>query len=300
MAHDKAIEALDAALATEKAATGKYSANSESIVKKYNDEITTLKEALEMSDEAFVTAQAKANEALDAREREVDGLSNVVKHLTREMETLTKDKQQELKDKITELNSQHEAQIKDADEKAKKIAQEASEKIETLTKLHQAQLEQGSGALAVQLQEAKEAAESRETDLLEQIEIGRNVAAEAVEVIKKESEVLRKGFEEKLERFRKEAAKTTEEDHKELKSKIGQLKNFYEEQIDALMTQSDKSQNNMEELLKDIEVTKREVNEGRATLEQREIESEVLKETLNTLSSDLTVCPPPAKLWVGS
>lgn len=296
-AHDKAIGALDAALATEKAETSKYSANSEFIVKKYNDEIATLKEALEVSDEAFVIAQAKANEALDAREREVDGLSNVVKHLTKEMENLTKDKQQELKEKIAELNSQHEAQIKDAHEKTKKIAQEANEKIETLTKLHQAQLEQGSGALAAQLQEVKAAGEAREIDLLEHIEIGKRVAAETVEVIKKENIVLQKGFEEKLEGFQREAAKTTEENHKELESKIGQLKSLYEEQINALMTESDKSQNKIEELLRDIEVTKREVNEGRATLEHREIEVEVLKETLDTLSTDLTVCPPRIVSW---
>lgn len=294
---------MDAALATEKAATGKYSADSEFIVKKYNDEIVALKEALEMSDDAFVTAQAKANEALDAREREVDGLSNVVKHLTKEMENLTLDKQQELKDKIAELNSQHEAQVKDTLEKANKIVREANEKIETLTKRHQAQLEQGSGALAVQLQEVREAAEAREADLLEQIKTGKKAAAEAIkvaresaaesiEVIKKQSEVLQKEFEEKLEGFQREAARTTNENHKELESKIGQLKSLYEEQINALTTKSDKSQTKLEELLKNIEVTKREVNEGRAALEQREIEAQVLKGTLDTLSSSLIVCPP--------
>lgn len=294
---------MDAALAAEKAATGKYSADSEFIVKKYNDEIVALKEALEMSDDAFVTAQAKANEALDAREREVDGLSNVVKHLTKEMENLTLDKQQELKDKIAELNSQHEAQVKDTLEKANKIAREANEKIETLTKRHQAQLEQGSGALAVQLQEVKEAAEAREADLLEQIKTGKKAAAEAIkvaresaaesiEVIKKQSEVLQKEFEEKLEGFQREAARTTNENQKELESKIGQLKSLYEEQINALTTKSDKSQTKLEELLKNIEVTKREVNEGRAALEQREIEAQVLKGTLDTLSSGLIVCPP--------
>lgn len=294
---------MDAALAAEKAATGKYSADSEFIVKKYNDEIVALKEALEMSDDAFVTAQAKANEALDAREREVDGLSNVVKHLTKEMENLTLEKQQELKDKIAELNSQHEAQVKDTLEKANKIAQDANEKIETLTKRHQAQLEQGSGALAVQLQEVKEAAEAREADLLEQIRVGKKAAAEAIEVaresaaesievIKKQSEVLQKEFEEKLEGFQSEAARTTDENHKELESKIGQLKSLYEEQINALTTKSDKSETKLEELLKNIEVTKREVDEGRAVLEQREIEAQVLKSTLDTLSSDLIVCPP--------
>lgn len=294
---------MDAALAAEKAATGKYSADSEFIVKKYNDEIVALKEALEMSDDAFVTAQAKANEALDAREREVDGLSNVVKHLTKEMENLTLEKQQELKDKIAELNSQHEAQVKDTFEKANKIAQDANEKIETLTKRHQAQLEQGSGALAVQLQEVKEAAEAREADLLEQIRVGKKAAAEAIEVaresaaesievIKKQSEVLQKEFEEKLEGFQSEAARTTDENHKELESKIGQLKSLYEEQINALTTKSDKSETKLEELLKNIEVTKREVDEGRAVLEQREIEAQVLKSTLDALSSDLIVCPP--------
>lgn len=256
-----------------------------------------------MSDDAFVTAQAKANEALDAREREVDGLSNVVKHLTKEMENLTLEKQQELKDKIAELNSQHEAQVKDTLEKANKIAQDANEKIETLTKRHQAQLEQGSGALAVQLREVKEAAETREADLLEQIriekkaaaeaiEVARESAAESIEVIKKQSEVLQKEFEGKLEGFQSEATKTTDENHKELESKIGQLKSLYEEQINALTTKSDKSETKLEELLKDIEVTKREVDEGRAALEQREIEAQVLKGTLDTLSSDLIVCPP--------
>lgn len=301
---------MDAALAAEKAATGKYSADSEFIVKKYNDEIIALKEALEMSDDAFVTAQAKANEALDAREREVDGLSNVVKHLTKEMENLTLEKQQELKDKIAELNSQHEAQVKDTLEKANKIAQDANEKIETLTKRHQAQLEQGSGALAVQLQEVKEAAEAREADLLEQIriekkaaaeaiEVARESAAESIEVIKKQSQVLQKEFEGKLEGFQSEATKTTDENHKELESKIGQLKSLYEEQINALTTKSDKSETKLEELLKNIEVTKREVDEGRAALEQREIEAQVLKGTLDTLSSDLIVCPPPWKIVSG-
>lgn len=294
---------MDAALAAEKAAAGKHSADSEFIAKKHNDEIVSLKEALEVSDESFVTAQAKANEALDAREREVDGLSNVVKHLTKEMENLTSDKQQELKDRITELNSQHEAQVKDIHEKAGKIVQEASEKIETLNKLHQAQLEQGSGALVVQLQQFKEAAETREAELLEQIEVGKREAAEAIEVARKSAaeliEAIKKESEEKLEGFQKEAARTTDENQKEWESKIGQLKSLYEEQINAMTIESDKSQKERGELLKDIEVTRQAVDEGKAVLEQREMESQVLKETLDTLSSDLTVCPQTYRCAAG-
>lgn len=291
---------MDAALAAEKAATGKYSANSEFIVKKHNDEIVALKEALEVSDEAFMTAQAKANEALEAREREVDGLSNVVKHLKKEMEDLTSDKQQELKNKIMELNLQHEAQVKDAHEKADKISQEASEKIETINKLHQAQLEQGSGALAVRLQEVEEAAEAREAELLEQIETGKREAAEAIEAAWKSAaesiEAIKKESEEKLEGFQKEAARTADENHKEWESKIGQLKSFYEEQINAMTTESDRSQKERGELLKNIETIKQVAEEGKAVLERREMESEALKKTLDTLSSDLTVCP--LDLWV--
>lgn len=275
---------MDAALATEKAAAGKYSADSEFIVKKHNDEVAALKEALEVSDEAFMTAQAKANEALEAREREVDGLSNVVKHLKKEMEDLTSDKQQELKDKIAELNLQHEAQVKDAHEKADKIAQEASEKIETITKLHQAQLEQGSGALAVRLQEVEEAAESREAELLEQIEAGKKEAAEAIEAAWKSAA-------ESIEVIKKEAVRTADENHKEWESKIGELKSFYEEQINVMTTESDKSQVEMGELLENIETMKQVAEEGKAVLGQREMESEALKKTLDTLSSDLTVCP---------
>lgn len=300
-AHDKVIQTLNAALATEKAAASQVSTDSEHNARKHNDEITTLKKALEESDDAFITAQEKANEALEARGLEVDGLNNVVKALQGEIEKLASDEQQDLQDKIAELNSQHEALIKEAHEKAEKIAQEANKKIESITKEHQAQLEAGSGALVAQLHKAKAAAEAREEELLEKIEAGKKESAKAIEAaqesaadsikaIKKESEALEKEFEEKLEEFQKQAIGGVEKD-KEWESKIEQLKGLHEEQVNALTTKLDSSQKEIERLLQNIEAINQEANENlKAAVEKGDTETSVLKKTLDALNSDLTVC----------
>jgi len=82
----KAVQALNAALATKKEANSQSSIDTEGPVKRLTKEIATLKKQIEDAHEASKGAWEKNMDVLEARHKEIDGLRRFIKVLKVELD----------------------------------------------------------------------------------------------------------------------------------------------------------------------------------------------------------------------
>ncbi|CUS13012.1 unnamed protein product [Tuber aestivum] len=297
-AYNKAVEALNAALVAEKEANSRSSIDAEGLVKELTEEISALKKRIEDEDEVSKGVAEKNLEALESRQKEIDGLSNVIKLLQEELESVMLENKAGEQKAIQELQEKHAAELEAVDAE-KTAAEEAKVKLEKLIQEHREQLEKSSETLSTQLQEAKSSAKELEKDLLLKIEAtklegakaletAQEKAAEEIEAVRQESESQQKQLELTIEALEKEASGSAESKDKEWENKIDQLTKSNQDQVSSLTAQLDTAREEIQGALRKLELVEHHsAGEIKSAQEQSKEEVTTLQNTLGALDKEL-------------
>ncbi|RPB24417.1 hypothetical protein L211DRAFT_162525 [Terfezia boudieri ATCC MYA-4762] len=216
-AHAAALETLKAAHAAELAASQSSSGASEETIKKLNEEIASLKVAIEKSVEVAQATNDKHLEVLDMHQRELDGKEAVIKMLQDEITASVETKVQEMNIQMEDMKKAHQEELKTAlDSHGKIIEHEAelvkskSEELEALKASYEEKVAALEASIAeIKTQGYKESAELTEKFEAEKKELEQKLLderkqfEEALQATEKTAEELRKQFDETQEQLKK-------------------------------------------------------------------------------------------------
>lgn len=278
LAHNEAVEALNAALAAEKEAGSKTSSDTQDTINRLTDQIAALEKQLEEASEALKNVAIKDQDALEDHQREIDGLKNVIQVLQDEVEAVTSAKSKELDGKLAELRERHGVELSEAVNAGTAATQDVEAKIQALIKEHQQELEKSSGALDVKLEEVRSEAKLVEEELMLRLEAEKLHSAETREAAQ-ESEAQRKELSIQLEAL-----------NNEWEGKTEQLQKLNDEKVNSLMAQLDAAQKEIIESASKIGEAKQGDDALRSALEERQLEVEALKDSLKAVRAELLVC----------